>query len=665
MLATLLAWRHVLTLAATIVVGTAGLRAWPYPSDQVFLALLGRHQPDLARAFGYAYAALWFTTPWIALSMLSAVAAIFLGRAARAALVSGPLPPYPASASRRELFLILGEQHHAATPTPSPTPTWLILPERGLYTGLAIVGAVGSGKTTGCMHPYAEQLLAYRAADPARKLAGLVLEVKGDFCQQIRGILAAHGREADYVEVGLDSPYCYNPLHSDLEAYALAYGLASLLTNLYGRGKEPFWQQAYTNLVKFVILLFKTLDDYVTLVQVYEACINPDVLVAALARGAARFRQPRAHIAVTGATYLAHPALQAWPFAPDATRGRLLAPTSPELAAHLAAHAVDHAIVADEPEATETYKAEQFAAIERWYTHDWSRIEPKLRTSIVEGISVFLSLFDDNPTVKRVFCPPKICYDPVANADGRYGDPLPPMADLLERGKVVCLNFPAAMNPGLARALGVMLKQDFQRAMLTRIPRMTAAPTQTWRPVLFLCDEYQSFATVGESDPSGDEKFFALSRQAKCIPIVATQSLSSLRSTLPGETWRTLLQTLRTKIVLALSDDFSARVAADLCGKVERLKPSYALTEAGQHARVSLLTGRATAPTTTLTASKTYATQLEDRCPPRLFSELQNQQAIALVYDGRNPHPPTFCYLKPAYLDPQVSYFDHVAAGRL
>ena len=77
--------------------------------------------------------------------------------------------------------------------------------------------------------------------------------------------------------------------------------------------------------------------------------------------------------------------------------------------------------------------------------------------------------------------------------------------------------------------------------------------------VLFLCDEYHSFATVGENDPSGDEKFFALSRQAKCIPIVATQSISSLRSTLPGESWRTLLQTFRTKIFLALSDDFSAR----------------------------------------------------------------------------------------------------------
>ena len=48
----------------------------------------------------------------------------------------------------------------------------------------------------------------------------------------------------------------------------------------------------------------------------------------------------------------------------------------------------------------------QLEAVKRWYEHDWRRIEPKLRTSIVEGISVFLSLFDDNPGVKRTFCPP-------------------------------------------------------------------------------------------------------------------------------------------------------------------------------------------------------------------------------------------------------------------
>ena len=66
--------------------------------------------------------------------------------------------------------------------------------------------------------------------------------------------------------------------------------------------------------------------------------------------------------------------------------------------------------------------------------------------------------------------------------------------------------------------------QDFQRAVLNRIHRMHADPSLSRRPVLFVCDEYQAFATTGENEPPGDEKFFALARQAKCIPIVATQS---------------------------------------------------------------------------------------------------------------------------------------------
>ena len=37
-------------------------------------------------------------------------------------------------------------------------------------------------------------------------------------------------------------------------------------------------------------------------------------------------------------------------------------------------------------------RQEQLQAVKRWFYNDWRRIEPKLRTSIVEGISVFLSL---------------------------------------------------------------------------------------------------------------------------------------------------------------------------------------------------------------------------------------------------------------------------------
>src|SRR5438309_10254439 len=59
---------------------------------------------------------------------------------------------------------------------PSETPCWLVIPERGLFTGIAIVGAVGSGKTASCMYPFAEQILAYRAEDLDRRIGGLVKE---------------------------------------------------------------------------------------------------------------------------------------------------------------------------------------------------------------------------------------------------------------------------------------------------------------------------------------------------------------------------------------------------------------------------------------------------------------------------------------------------------
>ena len=141
-----------------------------------------------------------------------------------------------------------------------------------------------------------------------------------------------------------------------------------------------------------------------------------------------------------------------------------------------------------------------------------------------------------------------------------------------------------------------MLKLDFQRAVLQRIPKIAAQPDAIWRDLLFVCDEYHAFATVGETDPTGDERAFALSRQARLIPIVATQSISSLRSALPGdESWRTLLQCFRTKVFLATSDEFTAQFAAELCGRARSAQGALQLAESGQGAHISLLTGRATA----------------------------------------------------------------------
>ena len=180
------------------------------------------------------------------------------------------LPPYPAPEHRPSPTLVLGEKHFETKPGRAPAPSWLTIPQRGLYTGVMILGAVGTGKTSACMYPYVEQLLRWRAGDADRKVGGLLLEVKGDFCKQARGILARAGRADDYLEICLGGDVCYNPLHNDLDPYAVAYAIASLLNNLFGKSKEPFWQQAYTDLLKFVILLRRITDGYTTLSEVYR-----------------------------------------------------------------------------------------------------------------------------------------------------------------------------------------------------------------------------------------------------------------------------------------------------------------------------------------------------------------------------------------------------------
>jgi hypothetical protein len=479
----------------------------------------------------------------------------------------------------------------------------------------------------------------------------------------VRSMLSRAGRADDYLEIGLDTGVCYNPLHNDLEPYALAYAIATLLNNLFGRSKEPFWQQAYTDLLKFVILLRRISDGYTTFSEVYQYILDDGQIHRDIERLKRELASPADVIIVPREEHRLHCTQLPWRHWFPEGESQMAHPYEAALEIHLDEHEIPFQVQKPQGNGWQA-RRHQLDAVERWYLHGWSRLDARLRSSITEGVIVFLSLFDDNPAVHRAFCPPRSAYA----AEPKPGEPrpLPPLDSVMEAGKVLALNFPVGMNPGLARILGVMLKLDFQRAVLQRIPQITAQPRKVWRDLLFVCDEYHAFATVGETDPTGDERTFALSRQAKLIPIVATQSISSLRSALPGdESWRTLMQCFRTKIFLATSDEFTAKIAAELCGRRDQLKAHYTISESGRDAHVSLITGRPTANKQSLSASKSYAPHHEYIFAPRVFTQLQNAQAIVTPYDGLNPLPPQYCYLKPHYLNVQTSYFDHVARGAL
>ena len=295
-----------------------------------------------------------------------------------------------------------------------------------------------------------------------------------------------------------------------------------------------------------------------------------------------------------------------------------------------------------------------------WYWEHWKFFRHEVKTSIIQGIAVFLSLFEADPDVRRVFCPPKDLYEGKPVESDPDGHVLPPFDELIESGKVIGLDFPVALNPALAKTIGTMMKIDYQRAVQLRIPRMEAETDRHYRPTVFICDEFQNFATVGGDNPVGDERFFSISRQPKCIPIVASQSVSSLKDALPNEGFKTLMQTFRTKIFLTTADPDTARFASEICGKADKTKVSYSVSESSNNAQVGWLSGRTSSRKGSVSASKHYQKSKEPIFDERAFFELKNAQSIVVAFDGIHPLPATYCYLKLDFLPTHMTWFEQV-----
>ena len=163
MLHGLVAIRRLLAMAVATAVGAWGLSAHPVDITDPFLGLIEARSPGAFRLLVYGYAVLWFSTPFFGASLVLSLLAIVASRRESRVRVR-PLSRYPQPEQRPAPTLVLGETHFETTDGRAPTPGWLTIPQRGLYTGVMVVGAVGTGKTSACMYPYAEQLLRWRAA---------------------------------------------------------------------------------------------------------------------------------------------------------------------------------------------------------------------------------------------------------------------------------------------------------------------------------------------------------------------------------------------------------------------------------------------------------------------------------------------------------------------
>ena len=402
--------RPALILAGAAAVAAIAHAFWaPFPASggNPVLDLIAYHDPGFHTAIRVWY----YVAPAVAVvlagSLGLSVWRVWLQPRAGGGR-RGTLPPWPASPEDEAPSLVIGELHHPVVPRESERPSWLVVPETGLYTGVLIVGAVGAGKTSACMYPFAQQLLSWQADRAGRRASALVLEVKGDFCHSVRGILEEAGRADDYLEIGLDGSWQWNPLDDPLlDTYSLAYSVASLINQLFGKSREPFWQQAYTNLVRWIIELHRLLPGgWVTLQDVYRCTIDAELF-------AERIREAQdlvaeacpARVVISHDDMIGHPeALNDWVWVYTSGEDTVTCRLDPVLRDRLAELKIPFETEEGESGAGSELR-DQVEAIERWYLNDWMALDAKLRTSIVEGISVFLSLFDQ-PQVASVFCPP-------------------------------------------------------------------------------------------------------------------------------------------------------------------------------------------------------------------------------------------------------------------
>jgi hypothetical protein len=652
----LIEYRVILSFGLSAACGIVLQNLYPVHDADPLLRLLELERPAIFHGLLWSYNLFLYSTPFLIFSILFSLAYIHLYEP-KLDEVAGQLPPYPDPLLREDLFLVAGELHQQLKPLPSPDPSWLCISERGLYTGVCVVGAIGSGKTQAVILPAMRQLFAYRANDPEQRLSGVVLEVKGDLCRQVRAILRGCGRTEDYIEVSLTGNVRYNPLNNDSDAYAQAFNIASVITAIWGKGKEPFWQQSYTDLVRYVIMLHRVRDGYVTLLDIFRTVISSGTLEEMLTVTGRRFT-PIAFVGVGKSDYLkCESTLAPFSFAWSGKHGEYIARWAEELETVLVQQTSIAASLyrrkLGDPETQDSWQS-----IHYWYWEHWKFFRAEVKTSIIQGIAVFLSLFETNAQVRRVFCPPKELYEGKPCASDPHGVVLPPFSELIESGKVVGLNFPTALNPALAKIIGTMMKVDYQRAVLLRIPEMDEQPERHFRPTVFICDEYQNFVTVGGDNPTGDERFLSLSRQPKCIPIVATQSISSLKEALPNEGVKTLLQAFRTKVFLSTSDPDTARYASELCGKADKTRISYTVSESSSNANVGWLSGRTSSSKGSVSASKQYQKHKEPLFEENAFFDLKNAQSVIVAFDGISPLPPTFCYLKPDFLPIAMTWFD-------
>ena len=198
--------------------------------------------------------------------------------------------------------------------------------------------------------------------------------------------------------------------------------------------------------------------------------------------------------------------------------------------------------------------------------------------------------------------------------------------EVIKKGKIVVLNMNIAKYRNLSKIIAAYLKLDFQTDVLKQL----SDNKEVIRPMCFVSDEYQEYVT------NNDAEFYAQSREAKCINIVATQSYTSLLNTLNNtNAVKVIVQNLVNKLWFRCDDIFTLEDIQKQIGKEEKIKTSTTYSENAKHSDYNFLTKKFVSVDSNLSESINSYSQFDYIYDYNFFTQnLETFSCVGFLSDG-------------------------------
>lgn len=256
-----------------------------------------------------------------------------------------------------------------------------------------------------------------------------------------------------------------------------------------------------------------------------------------------------------------------------------------------------------------------------FFEKEFLKLDSRTMAILKSEITRITGCFVSDYQVQKIFCP----FKENINFHG--------FKNLISQGKILVLNMNLAEFKNLSKIVAAYLKLDFQTEVMSRLSNNKS---KFLRSVAFISDEFHEYVTSTDAD------FFAQSREAKCINIVATQSYTSLLNTLDNQnTTKAIIQNLINKLWFRTDDIFTIEDAQKQLGKEEKTKYSKTISENAKTTNFNVLTKKFNSLDSNLSESINSYSQFDYAFDTNFFTQkLETFSCLAFLSTGNSIIPP-------------------------